>query len=69
MTTMKSPTLSDTLYTTGALIQAQLVNGIMRWIVVCFVEDTFFDGNTLNPSELADTFEGLFPIRFPPQED
>lgn len=53
----------DVVFTIGAFLKAEKVkiNNIeqWRWIVVGFEDDTYFDGELINPVEYAEQFEDL----------
>lgn len=57
-------TPSSKVFATGVHLQAIEVeiNGKKqwRWIVVGFEDDTYFDGETIDVYDYADSFEGLF---------
>lgn len=46
-------------FTTGAHIAPVQINGKWRWIVTEFEDDTFVDGELVNPDSVADTEDGL----------
>lgn len=50
------------VFTTGAFIEAVEHDGEFRWIVSGFEDDTFFDGETLNVNESAETSDDLVTV-------
>lgn len=51
-----------TVFTIGAIIEEQQINGKWHWVVIGFEDDTFWDGMTLDVNETADTREGLVAL-------
>lgn len=52
--------MDEVYYTTGAYIyKKQMFDGIWRWVVGNFEEDTFCDGEFVQVVETSDTEDGL----------
>lgn len=53
----------DAIFTTGAFLQAIKVkiNGVKqwRWVVTSFEENSYFDGECINPVAYADKLEDM----------
>lgn len=52
----------QTVVTIGAKIEEREIEGKWHWIVTEFIDDTFWDGVTLNVNESADTREELVKL-------
>ena len=54
---------SQTIFSTGVFLKPEKViinkKEQWRWIAVGFEDDSFLNGNYINPYEYSDTFEGL----------
>lgn len=61
----KKTTITDTdrIFATGVFLQPVkcTINNIeqWRWIAVGFEDDSFYDGETINPYDYADSIDGL----------
>ena len=51
--------MTETIYTTGAFCQPVKINGVFRWVVTEFNDDTFRDGKYVDIKESADSEDGL----------
>lgn len=49
----------ERIYTTGAFLQPQLIDGTWLWVVVEFESDSFYDGDYISPQTEADTWQEL----------
>ena len=48
------------VFTTGAYLKAQKINNKWVWIVIGFEDDTYEDGEVIDPSTCTDTRGELF---------
>ena len=51
--------IDEAVFTTGAYIHRFKYCGKWRWIVGGFEEDTYINGDSVNPTYVSDTWEGL----------
>jgi hypothetical protein len=48
-----------TIYATGVFLTSRLIDGKYRWLAERFEDDSFEDGDVIDPDVVADTPDGL----------